>query len=68
MERDTREVLIEWRDEPEAHYTVTVCVDGEWTEGEDDENIFFYFRDLEQLEYAKEWHAGEDFRIVEVFE
>jgi hypothetical protein len=66
MTRETREVLIEWDDEKGVTYLVTVVVDGEWTDGEDDDNIFFYFRTLAELEDAKNGGAGLDFRIVEV--
>lgn len=65
-ERETRRVVVEWNDTPGETFETTVCVDGEWVEGEPDENIFFYFADEAELEDAKNGGAGIEFRIVEV--
>jgi hypothetical protein len=66
-----RQVMIEWNDNQGEFYDnqgelyeVTVCVGGEWTEGEDDDDVFFYFSTEDEFEYAKTYHEGEDFRIV----
>lgn len=64
-ERETRRVLIEWNDEPGEQYVTTVVIDGEWVDGEDDDNIFFYFRSEAEMLDAKNGNV-EDFRIVEV--
>jgi len=66
MSREERRVIIEWNDTPGEVFETTVCVDGEWVEGEDDVNIFFYFADEAELEDAKNGGAGLEFRIVEV--
>ena len=60
-----KQVLIKWKDELDDLYLTTVCVDGEWTEGEDDENVFFYFSTLEEFEDAKKQDNDLEFVIVE---
>jgi|TARA_B110000459_G_scaffold106871_1_gene118659 translation elongation factor P/translation initiation factor 5A len=59
-----REVLIEWKDEPDKQYLTTVAIDKEWTEGEDDDNVFFYFSDEQEFEQAKLNKDEFEFRIV----
>jgi hypothetical protein len=66
MERETRRVVIEWDDTPGETFETTVVVDGEWVEGEPDDNIFFYFRSVAELEDAKSGGSALDFRVVEV--
>ena len=45
-ERETRDVLVYWRDQPETSGMFTkVCIDGDWIDGEDDLDIFYYFTD-----------------------
>lgn len=60
-----RSVLIEWHDEPEVTYNTKVCIDSEWTEGEDDTDVFFYFTNLEEFESAKNKDNDLEFWIVE---
>jgi hypothetical protein len=60
-----KQVLIKWKDEPDDLFLTTICVDGEWTEGEDDENVFFYFSTLEEFEDAKKQDNDLEFVIVE---
>lgn len=59
-----RECVIEWHDDPDDAYLVTVCIDGEWTEREDDDSIFFYFSNEQEFEDAKTGE-GYDFKIIE---
>lgn len=52
-ERETRNVYVTWRDEQEASpMFATVVIDGAWVDGEDDDNIFYYFTDVETYEDA----------------
>jgi hypothetical protein len=60
-----RQVLIRWKDEPDYTFITNVCIDGEWTEGEDDENVFFYFSTLEEFEDAKNEYNDLEFVILE---
>ena len=60
-----REVVIVWNDEPEEDaYLVTVVVDGEWNELEDDPDVFFYFSNEAEFEQAKTGE-GYEFTIIE---
>jgi hypothetical protein len=59
-----RDVLIEWKDEPEEKYLTTVAIDTKWTEGEDDDGIFFYFHNENEFEQAKLDNDEFEFRIV----
>ncbi len=61
---DYRRVLIEWKDEPGESYLATVAIDADWTEGEDDDNVFFYFHNENELEQAKLDNDEFEFRIV----
>ena len=60
-----KEITYFWNDEPEGIFHSTVVVGSEWTEGEEDSNIFFYFSSESELEKAK---TGKDyeFTILEV--
>jgi hypothetical protein len=60
-----KQVLIKWKDEPDDLFLTTVCIDGEWTEGEDDENVFFYFSTPLEFEDAKKQDNDLEFVIVE---
>jgi hypothetical protein len=61
-----RDVLIAWHDEPDVIYNTKVCIDKEWTEGEDDNDVFFYFQTEAELEQAKqEGDNGFEFRVLE---
>jgi hypothetical protein len=66
-EREMREVYIFWRDEPEdcAPMFATVVVDGDWTDGLDDDNIFYYFRDIHEYNDAL-LNGTHEFRMEEV--
>ena len=55
---------IAYHDEPENHIMVFVSIDKEWTEKEDDDNIFFYFDTQEEYENAKQIDNGLEFRII----
>jgi hypothetical protein len=61
-----KQVLIEWHDEPGMRYLTTVAIDEEWTEKENDDDIFFYFHNEAEYEEAKQLdNNGLEFRIVE---
>jgi hypothetical protein len=64
MMAEYRQVLVEWKDEPEEKYLTTVAIDAEWTEGEDDDGIFFYFHNENEFEQAKLDNDEFEFRIV----
>ena len=60
-----RNVLIEWKDEPGKHYLAQVAIDKEWIQGEDDDNVFFYFSNEQEFEQAKLNKDEFDFTILE---
>jgi hypothetical protein len=60
-----RQVLVEWKDEPGIHHLTTVAIDAEWTEGEDDDGIFFYFRNEQEFEQAKLDNDEFEFKLKE---
>ena len=60
-----RKVTIAWHDEPKEHYATTVMIDSAWTEGEDDDNIFFYFATEKEFESAFRKENDLEFWIVE---
>lgn len=65
-EREMRNVLVYWRDEPDSSgMFTTVCIDGDWVDGEDDENIFFYFTDEATYRDAL-LNGTEEFTLEEV--
>ena len=47
-----KRVLVEWKDTPGEGFLATVAIDAEWTEGEDDDGIFFYFSNQNEFEHA----------------
>jgi len=55
---------IAFHDEPQNPIMVFVSVGKEWTEDEEDDNIFFYFDTQEQYESAKKKDNGLEFRII----
>jgi hypothetical protein len=59
-----RDVLIEWKDEPEEQYLTTVAIAANWVEGEDDDGVFFYFSNEQEFEQAKLDNDEFEFRIV----
>jgi hypothetical protein len=66
MMAEYRQVLVEWKDDPGFPYLATVAIDAEWTEGEDDDGIFFYFHNEQEFEQAKLDNDEFEFKIVEV--
>ncbi len=64
-EQETRRVIIEWNDTPNEPFETTVAICHTWPEYEDDDTIFFFFRNEAELEEAKTGE-GYEFRIVEV--
>jgi len=64
MSAEYKQVLIEWKDDPNDTFITTVCIDGQWTEGEDDENVFFYFSTPQEFEDAKKQDNDLEFIIV----
>ena len=63
--QETRRVIIEWHDTPDEPFETTVAICHAWPEYEDDDTIFFFFRDEAELEEAKTGE-GYEFKIVEV--
>lgn len=64
-----KQVLIEWHDEPDVEYLVTVSIDEAWNDLEDDDNIFFYFAKESEFEEARQLgDNGYEFRIVKEIE
>ena len=59
-----RQVLVEWKDEPDEKYLTTVAIAANWVEGEDDDNVFFYFSNEQEFEQAKLDNDEFEFRIV----
>jgi hypothetical protein len=61
------DVYVQWHDEPESNYLVTVSIDGEWNPlDEEDDGVFFYFANENEFEQAKQdGDNGYEFRIVE---
>jgi hypothetical protein len=57
-------ITVAYHDEPEDELMVFVSIDKEWTEKEDDDNIFFYFDTQEEYENAKQIDNGLEFRII----
>jgi hypothetical protein len=57
-------VTVAYHDEPEDELMVFVSIDKKWIEGEDDDNIFFYFDTQEEYENAKQIDNGLEFRIL----
>jgi hypothetical protein len=64
-EQVTRRVIVEWHDTPNEPFETTVAITNTWPEYEDDDTIFFFFRNEAELEEAKTGE-GYEFRIVEV--
>lgn len=62
---EMRMVTIEWKDEPGVEYSTWVVVNKNWTEEEDDGNVFFYFSTEEEFEMAKLKDNDLEFWIVE---
>jgi hypothetical protein len=54
-----------FHDEPDKPLKVFVSIGKEWTEGEEDDNIFFYFDTQEEYENAKQIDNGLEFRVME---
>ena len=60
-----KQVLIEWHDEPNVEYLVTISIDETWNDIEDDDNVFFYFAKESEYEEAKQkGDNGLEFRVV----
>jgi hypothetical protein len=63
-----REVVIQWQDDPEPDkHIVTVVVGRDWNNGDEDDDIFFYFQNEAEFEQARSGE-GYEFKIVEWFE
>lgn len=60
-----KKVLIEWKDEPGERYLATVAIDQDWFDGEDDDEIFFYFGNKKEYKKALGSNDGFDFRILQ---
>jgi hypothetical protein len=62
-----RQVLVTWHDDDAQDEMLTkVCINKDWTEGEDDTDVFFYFTNLNELEQAKQPEPnGFEFRLRE---
>jgi hypothetical protein len=58
-------VRIQWHDDPTGPYYTKVAIDPDWTEKEDDNDIFFYFSNREEYEKAKQQDNGLEFQIIE---
>jgi hypothetical protein len=57
-------VQIVYNDDP-TPYWAKVCINDNWTEEEDDGDIFFYFSTEAEFEEAKKENNGLEFRIIE---
>jgi hypothetical protein len=62
-----RQVLVTWHDDDAQDEMLTkVCINKDWTEGEDDTDVFFYFTSSDELEQAKQPEPnGFEFRLRE---
>jgi hypothetical protein len=54
---------IQWLDQPEKSFTALVGI-GNWDQEENDERVFFYFANEEELEQAKQPNGIEEFRVI----
>jgi hypothetical protein len=63
-----REVVIQWHNDPDEAYLVTVSIDERWNsldeEFEDDDSIFFYFASEDEFQKACTGE-GYEFKIIE---
>ena len=57
-----KRVIIAWNDTPTEEIQTTVCI-GEW-DGNEDDQVFFYFDTLEQYKQAFTPYKNDEFRIV----
>jgi hypothetical protein len=61
---ERKRVIIEWNDTPGVEFLTLVAIEDNWTEEEDDPDVFFYFDKPEEYEEAKKENNGFDFRII----
>ena len=66
MMTEYKRVLVEWKDTPGEGSVATVAIDAEWTEGEDDDGIFFYFSNQNEFEHALAGGDEYDFTLEEI--
>lgn len=60
-------VTYAWKDNLKEHFQGTICIgDGSQLDEYDDEEIFFYVRDNQELALLTYENSGEDFIILDV--
>lgn len=67
MDYELVSVTYAWNDNPTEHFQGTICIGAtQELEGYDDDEIFFYVRDNQELALLTYENSGEDFIILDV--